>query len=144
MRPKTTAQSNSKFKQMAATTKYNVGSSDSDETLTTKKYVDQQILIRPAQLSWVFDGDKGTVNSSPPTRRFSLTESSGNQVPALSFNTNNGVSLGDGKFDDTQVSFNDGPVGTIWEYMKNIDKWKLKRQFRIQAWRWNFKPDLFW
>ena len=133
-----------KFKVQAdgkATSKYEVTSSDSDETLANKKYVDQQILIRPAQLSWIFDGDKGTVNSSPPTRRFALTESSGNKYLRFSFNSNNGASLGDGKFPDTSVDFDDGPVGTIWEYMKNVGKWKLKRQFRVKSWRWNFKPD---
>ena len=123
------------------TSKYEVTSSDSDDTLTTKAYVDSQSTFRPAQLAWRFDGDKGTVTESPSSGKFTLSTSSGNKYLRFSFNTDNGVSLGDGKFADTNSDFDYGPVGTIWEWRSDVEKWKLKRQFRIQSWRWNFKPD---
>ena len=110
-----------------------------DEELATKTYVDTA-QFKPAQLAWVFDGDKGTDTETPPTKRFSISENNGSKYLRFSFETNNGVNLGDGKFADTNVTIGNGPVGTIWEYIPSNGKWKLKRQFRVEAWRWNFTP----
>lgn len=125
------------------------GKIDSDHNIATKKYVDDAVgtgtsnsdeHVRPAQLSWVYDGDKGNETHSPTSGKFTKTLSSGNIYLRFSFNTNNGCSLGDGKFTDTSQDMDYGPIGTIWTLMSN-GKWKLKRQFRINSWRWNYKPS---
>lgn len=110
--------------------------------VVTKAFFDENaITAKPAQLCWVYAGDKGTTTESPASGYFNLSESSGNLYLRFSFNSDNGVKLGDGKFSDTNAEFEYGPVGTIWEWISSTSKWKLKRQFRIQTWRWNYKPD---
>ena len=46
--------------------------------------------------------------------------------------------MSDGKFNDTNVTISNGPVGTIWQWRNDTGKWKLWMQFRVQTWRWNF------
>ena len=98
-------------------------------------------LLRPALLSWVFEGEDNPDAVTPSSGRFRLhTASSGNKYLRFSFNSYNGCKIGDGKFSDTNVNFDYGPVGTIWEWMDgSVAKFKLKRQFRVQSWRWNYQ-----
>ena len=98
-------------------------------------------LLRPALLSWIYEGEDSPDAVTPSSGKFRLhTSSSGNKFLRFSFNSYNGCKIGDGKFDDTNVSFDYGPVGTIWEWMDgSVAKFKLKRQFRISAWRWNYQ-----
>ena len=46
--------------------------------------------------------------------------------------------MSDGKFGDTNVTFEYGPVGTIWQWRSDVQKWKLIMQVRVQTWRWNY------
>ena len=123
------------------------GKITSPNNIVNKEYVDSAVgtgsagaeVIRPAQLSWLFEGDMGGDNSAPPEGYFRKTTSGGNTYIRFSFVSHNGCDLGDGKFADTNVSFSDGPIGTIWE--NRSGKWKLKRQFRVASWRWNYKAS---
>ena len=118
------------------------GKITSPNNIVNKEYVDNAVgtgsagaeVIRPAQLSWKFEGD--TENKAPAEGCFRRTSSSGNTYLRFSFISSNGCDLGDGKFEDTNVSFSDGPVGTIWE--SRSGRWKLKKQFRVASWRWNY------
>ena len=98
-------------------------------------------LLRPAMLSWVFEGADDPDAVTPSSGKFRLhTASNNNKYLRFSFNSANGCKIGDGKFDDTNVSFDYGPIGTIWEWMSgSVAKFKLKRQFRIGSWRWNYQ-----
>ena len=123
------------------------GKITSAKNIVNKEYVDNAVgtgsaaseVIRPAQLSWLFEGDMGGDNHAPPDGYFRKTSNSGSTYIRFSFLSHNGCDLGDGKFDDTNVSFSDGPVGTIWE--NKSGKWKLKRQFRVASWRWNYQAS---
>ena len=56
-----------------------------------------------------------------------------------SFVTLNGLTdLGDDKFDDTIVTLEYGPVGTVWQWRPDTKKWKLVLQFRVKKLRWNY------
>ena len=87
----------------------------------------------PAAMSWKYDGEKNS-NQAPTTGKF---YKNGDHL-RFSFVSNNGVDMGNEKFNDTTVSFDHKPAGTIWEWRPSVNQWKLKRQFCIQSWRWNF------
>ena len=42
-------------------------------------------------------------------------------------------------FNDTNVGIDNGPVGTIWYWHYQEEDWRLKEQFRINSFRWNYK-----
>ena len=100
-------------------------------------------VVKPAFLSWIYDGET-TDTKSPPSGHFHRhTPSSGNVYMRFSFNTNNGIGLGDGKFADTNKAWNQyGPMMSIWEWIttNNKNKFKLKRVFYCETLRWNYKP----
>ena len=100
-------------------------------------------VVKPAFMSWIFDGDK-TDAESPNSGHFNRhTASTGNRYLRFSFNTNNGIGLGDGKFADTNLAWQQyGPVMSIWEWItiNNKNKFKLKRVFYCETLRWNYKP----
>ena len=139
---------------------YNVVTPTRAAMAASKDYVDQAIaqaiadaigsdggsdtpapILRPALLSWKYEGADTGDPVTPGSGGFRYhTSSSGNNYLRFSFNSHNGCKIGDGKFDDTAVNFDYGPVGTIWEWMDgSVAKFKLKRQFRIQSWRWNYQ-----
>ena len=123
------------------------------EPLYTRDYVDQAVAdavapdlssyaskdyardltYRPARLRWLFEGkDKG--NSQPADQSFKFD----GDFIRLNFKTLNGVDLGVDVVTDTQaITFTNGPVGIIW-YRDGEFKWKMKQQFRINSWRWNY------
>ena len=117
---------------------YNLIPPTQDEMAATKKYVDDHNVVRPAQLTWRWEGDKGSTTTAPSAGSFLRSSSSNTDYLRLSFETSNGVDLGDSLFSDTNVSFSDGPVGCIWYYDAPNRKWRLKMQFRCGSWRWNY------
>lgn len=112
------------------------GPIDTDNTLATKKYVDDQVGVnaRPAQLSWIYDGEKSS-SSAPVDGKF---YKNGDYL-RFSFKTYNGVDLSEDLCPDTgSITTQYGPVGVIWYYASATNTWKMKRQFRTDSWRWNF------
>jgi len=101
-------------------------------------------VVKPAFLSWIYDGEK-TSAESPATGRFNRhIASTGNKYMRFSYDTNNGIGLGDGKFSDTNKSWDSyGPMMSIWEWvtMNNQNKFKLKRVFYCETLRWNYVPS---
>ena len=91
----------------------------------------------PAVLSWKFDSTS-TGSSAPADEYFKITDNGGDKYFRLSFKTANGADLGDAAFSDTNVSIDNGPVGTVWYWNYEVEKWRLKEQFRINTWRWNY------
>ena len=122
-----------------AISKYNISSSSSNETLTTKKYVDHQWLA-PARLAWKWGGNVSS-SADPGEGNFVWHPGGSGDIIGymrMSFLSSNGCDISDGKFNDTNVTFSYGPVGTIWQWRSDTGKWKLIMQVRIQTWRWNF------
>ena len=108
---------------------------------TNKAYVDRMI-VAPARLGWKFAGSKDS-STDPGTGKFYYHPGGGGGVIGylrFSFITNNGCDLSDGKFNDTNVAIDSGPVGTIWQWRPDSGdgRWKLLMQFRAKTWRWNF------
>ena len=91
----------------------------------------------PAVLSWKFNSTSSG-DSAPPDGSFKITDNGGDKYFRLSFKTSNGADLGDAAFSDTRVTFTDGPVGTVWYWNYEVEKWRLKEQFRINFFRWNY------
>ena len=114
------------------------GKIDEATNIVNKGYVDNLVGPKPAQLSWLWEGDKGSTTTAPATGKFLRTESSGTDYIRLNFESFNGVDLGDTRFGDTNVSLSNGPVGCLWYYLASSGKWRLRMQFRIQSWRWNY------
>ena len=97
------------------------------------KHFAEDLTYRPARLRWLFEG-KDLGNSTPANQNFKFD----GKFVRCSFNTFNGVNLGSNKLSDFgAIDFTDGPVGTIW-YRDGDFTWKLKQQFRINSWRWNY------
>ena len=93
----------------------------------------EDLAYRPARLRWLFEG-KDLGNSTPAYQSFKFD----GKFVRVSFNSFNGVNLGYSKLADWGATdFTDGPVGTIW-YKNDRFEWKLKQQFRINSWRWNY------
>lgn len=130
-----------------------------------KEYVDESILqllegglpdppagdpappsvVKPAFLAWEYDGESGNV-TSPSSGHFYLnaSSSSSNSYLRLSFNSQNGVKIGDGKFSDINMDWKQyGTHCSIWEWVttNNKNAWKLKKNFYVDATRWNYKPS---
>ena len=114
------------------------GKIEQPKNIVNKGYVDSVAGPRPAQLNWVWEGDKGSTTTAPATGKFLRTESSGTDYIRFNFESYNGVNLGDQRFSDTNVNFSDGPVGTIWYFDPVGGGWRLKMQFRVSSWRWNY------
>ena len=114
------------------------GKMEEPSNIVNKGYVDAQLGPKPAQLAWLWEGDKGSTTTAPSSGKFLRSSSSSTDYLRLSFETDNGVDLGDAKFSDTNVSFADGPIGCIWYYHKENGKWRLRMQFRCSSWRWNY------
>ena len=93
----------------------------------------EDLAYRPARLRWLFEG-KDLGNSTPAHQSFKFD----GKFVRCSFKTLNNVDLGVGLVGDTgAINFTDGPVGIIW-YRDGELKWKMKQQFRINSWRWNY------
>ena len=114
------------------------GKTTEASNIVNKAYVDSVIGARPAQLMWRWEGDKGSTTTAPSAKRFLRSESSGTDYLRFSFETMNNVDLGDALFPDTNVSLGNGPIGCIWYQDAASGKWRLKMQFRVQSWRWNY------
>lgn len=91
----------------------------------------------PAVLSWKFD-NTSSGSSAPADQYFKITDNGGDKYFRLSFKTANGADLGNAAFSDTNVSIDNGPVGTVWYWNYPDENWRLKEQFRINTWRWNY------
>ena len=101
-------------------------------TYSTKTFA-EDLSYRPASLRWLFKGTNGG-SGAPANQSFKFD---GDYV-RLSFITLNNVDLGVGRVGDTgSITFTNGPVGIIW-YRDGELKWKMKQQFRINSWRWNY------
>jgi len=87
---------------------------------------------------WRWEGNKGGTTTAPATGKFLRSESSGADYLRFNFQTQNGVDLGDSLFGDTNVNLGNGPVGCIWYLVPSNGKWRLKMQFRVESWRWNY------
>ena len=111
------------------------GKIESLTNIVNKGYVDAQVGPKPAQLAWIYDGDKPSTNSAPADGKF---YKNGNYL-RFSFKTNNGVDLSEDLCPDTgSVSTQYGSIGVIWYYATVTNNWKMKRQFRSESWRWNY------
>ena len=98
----------------------------------TKEFA-EDLTYRPARLRWLFEG-KDLGNTTPAHQSFKFD----GKFIRCNFKTLNNVDLGVGLVGDTgPVEFTDGPVGIIWYRDGNL-KWKMKQQFRVNAWRWNY------
>ena len=113
---------------------YNLKEPNEAHHAASKGYVDSLGGPKPAQLSWIYDGSKSS-GSAPSDGKFYKND----DYLRFSFKTNNGVDLSNGLCDDTGAMATEyGPVGVIWYYSKADKNWKMKRQFRVQSWRWNY------
>ena len=111
-----------------------------DYHVAHKKYVDEQIAkiaANPARLSWKWD-TTSTGDSAPPAGCFKMTTNSGTNYYRFSFETAEGTKLDDSIIPDFNRTIDNGPVGTIWYRNSVSGNWKLKQQFRINSFRWNF------
>ena len=106
-------------------------------------YVDQKVQEalqnaepKPAQLEWLYKGETGS--SKPTDGTFKVD---GDYI-RLSFITKNGVDMKYGLWSDTSVSIDNGPVGCIWWQQSGSEQWKLKQQFRINWFRWNYNGHM--
>ena len=91
----------------------------------------------PAVLSWKYNATTSG-DSAPPDEYFKITDNGGDKYFRLSFKTSNGADLGDSAFSDTNVNIDNGPVGTVWYWNWQEERWRLKEQFRINTFRWNY------
>ena len=127
-----------------AVSQYAVSSSDDAKVLTTKEYVDQalteSLMPKPAQLAWKYK--TGSSTSNPGDGYFRVANDGSNVYYRLSMKTANGVDLTNGAFSDTNVNIQYGPVGCIWFWSSSNQNWKLKQQFRIDYWRWNYNNHM--
>ena len=125
-----------------AISQYAVTSSDDAKVLTTKEYVDQalteSLIPKPAQLAWKYKSGTGTSNPGNGYFKIDTAGANNNTYYRLSLKTSNGVDLTNGLFSDTSVNIQYGPIGCIWFWSESNQNWKLKQQFRIDYWRWNY------
>ena len=130
-----------------ASTKYNVRSSDSDETLVTKKYVDEAVTsagaLGPARLAWKYSSVTNS-DQDPGDGYFRIHMSGGSTYYRFSFKTSNGVDFGHLALADSGSKGigNAAPIGTIWLYYPDTNQWRFKQQFVIEAWRWNYNNHI--
>ena len=98
----------------------------------SKNYA-QDLVYRPARLRWIFEGkDKG--NSEPAYQSFKFD----GDFIRINFKTLQNVDLGIDLVPDIEpVTLTNGPVGIIW-YRDGDFRWKMKQQFRVNSWRWNY------
>jgi len=118
---------------------YKLADPTHDQHAVNRRYL-QRVLNAPARMSWLWQGSKDS-SADPGSRKFYYHPGGTNGVAGylrFSFITQNGCHIGDGKFNDTNVQIDNGPIGTIWQYRTDVQKWKLIMQFRIKTWRWNF------
>ena len=100
-------------------------------------YAKNKFLRAPARLSWKFSSTSSG-DSKPTDEYFKITNNGNDTYIRFSFYTANGSHLGDSPFSDTNVSIDNGPVGTIWYWHYQDEDWRLKEQFRINSFRWNY------
>jgi len=112
----------------------NVRTPTNDRDAATKEYVDS-LLAAPARLSWKWDSTSSG-DSAPPAGAFKYTTNGNDHYYRFSFETYNGIKLGESIISGFNRSIDNGPVGTIW--YKEANGWKFKQEFRINTFRWNF------
>ena len=105
-----------------------------------KHYVDE-IAVSPARLQWQYNGTVGNSNDPGSGNMVWHTRGYDGVIGYLrfSFVTLNGqTDLGYEKFDDTNITMEYGPIGTVWQWQSDVGKWKLMLQFRVKTFRWNY------
>ena len=108
-----------------------INAPDLDDYFTKDSVRD--LVYRPARLQWILQGVNGG-SSKPEDQKFKFD----GDFIRCSFLTANDIDLSAGLIGDTgSISFTDGPVGVIW-YRDSLKKWKMKQQFRVNSWRWNY------
>ena len=122
---------------------YSISNSANSKVLTTKEYVDRviaEIKPKPAQLAWKYK--TGSSTSDPGAGYFRIANDGSNTYYRLSLRTANGVDLNNSPFADTRVTIDYGPVGCIWFWSESSQAWKLKQQFRLDYFRWNYNNHM--
>ena len=119
---------------------YHLVSPSNANMAANRQYVDET-AASPAHLQWQYNGTVD--NADDPGSGNMVWNPSGTDgiigYMRFSFVTRDGLTdLGDGKFDDTIVSMEYGPVGTVWQWRSDVGKWKLMLQFRFKQFRWNY------
>ena len=129
-----------------AVTNYAVTSSNSGGTLTTKDYVDNAVAaagaLGPARFAWKYSGNTQS-SADPGDGYFRIHLAGGATYYRFSFKTTNGVDFGYLAPSDSDAKSTEyGPYGTIWLYYPDTNQWRLKQQFRVSSWRWNFNNHI--
>jgi anti-sigma28 factor (negative regulator of flagellin synthesis) len=112
----------------------NLRSPQTGNDAATRAYVDS-LIAAPARLAWKWDSTS-TGDSAPGTGAFKYTTNGSDHYYRFSFETYNGIKLGESIINGFNRSIDNGPVGTIW--YKTGSGWKFKQEFRINTFRWNF------
>ena len=109
-----------------------------DQHLATKKYVDNY-QAGPARLAWRWLGEEGNVSTKPEDGGFYKSKAGSDpDYIRLSFISDNGINLGNNRFEDTGFrSTQYGPFATIWAY-NEYNNWQLVKQLRVDGFRWNY------
>ena len=118
---------------------YKLADPSHDEHAVNLRYLSRW-LNAPARMSWLWQGSKSS-SADPGNRNFYYHPGGNNGIAGylrFSFKTYKGCDIGDGKFNDTNVQIDNGPIGTVWQFRTDVQKWKLIMQFRIKSWRWNY------
>nr|BAR36042.1 hypothetical protein [uncultured Mediterranean phage uvMED] len=120
---------------------YHLVSPTDSAMAANRQYVDET-AASPAHLEWQYNGTVNNDASDPGSGNMVWDPNGTDGIIGylrFSFVTRNGLTnLGDGKFADTIVSMDYGPIGTVWQYRFDIKKWKLMLQFRVGHFRWNY------
>ena len=130
--------------QFAAVKSSNTPTSSSD--LTTKAYVDQAVaqanILGPARLSWKYSSNTSS-SEDPGDGNFRINLAGAATYYRFSLKTSNGVDFGYRPPNDSGARDMDyGPIGTIWLYYPDTNQWRLKQEFRVTSWRWNFNNHI--
>ena len=119
---------------------YNLISPTNASMAANRQYVDET-AASPAHLQWQYNSIVD--NTDDPGSGNMVWHAGGTDgilgYLRFSFVTRDGLTdLGDGKFNDTIVAMDYGPIGTVWQWRSDVKKWKLMLQFRVKQFRWNY------